>query len=576
MKFKKLAALLLCGATLFGAAACGGKKNNNSGEKLPDWAKNATVIKVQNFPGGIGRKWLDEAAERFQNENKTKSFETGKEGVYISISGTQPNSKTLSSSGYQIIFDERYSDVYELAQSGSIIQLDDLMAEKDANGKTLESRIYAGAREGLKGGDGHYYALPHYEWFPGLIYDKDAFDKYGWYIAKEGQGSVVNNKYGSITITKTAANKSCGPDGKTGTEDDGLPSSLEELIVLSQKIKDDAKIAAFTVSGAILYNSNYLVEGLWASLAGYDELKTVYSLDGDVEVVTGFSSENLFQGIDYIKKPITEVKRVTPSTGYLAFESAARYYATAFVEIMKKEGFLAEEATNTSVSHIQAQKLFIEGSMDGAQYKSRAFLIDGSYWYNESVDAKNFTTYDYLMEGVPREVRFMRLPVEIHGSVPEKSGDEDADKTTLLDNGIAYAYINANIKNNTQLVEACKEFLKFLYGDEELRKFTACTGITRPVEYELDSSELNRLSGYQRDVYNLSRKSNILYYGSSVQEIKSNLSALKIHFSSPVMHPSIGSEYTSYLAAIYAGKTSQEIFNATKFNHSTWVIKSSN
>lgn len=56
MKFKKLAALLLCGATLFGAAACGGKKNNNSGEKLPDWAKNATVIKVQNFPGGIGRK----------------------------------------------------------------------------------------------------------------------------------------------------------------------------------------------------------------------------------------------------------------------------------------------------------------------------------------------------------------------------------------------------------------------------------------------------------------------------------------------------------------------------------------
>lgn len=87
---------------------------------------------------------------------------------------------------------------------------------------------------------------------------------------------------------------------------------------------------------------------------------------------------------------------------------------------MKKEGFLAEEATNTSVSHIQAQKLFIEGSMDGAQYKSRAFLIDGSYWYNESVDAKNFTTYDYLMEGVPREVRFMRLPVEIHGSVAEK------------------------------------------------------------------------------------------------------------------------------------------------------------
>ena len=575
MKFKKIAALLLCGATLFGATACGGNKNSGGGEQLPDWAKNATVIKVQNFPGGIGRKWLDEAAERFQNANKTKSFETGKEGVYISVSGTQPNSKTLSSSGYQIIFDERYSDIYELAQSNAVLQLDDLMAETDGEGRTLESRISAGAREGLKGGDGHYYALPHYEWFPGLIYDKDAFDKYGWYIAKDGQGTNVTNKYGTIEITKTAANKSCGPDGKTGTDDDGLPSSLEELIVLCQKIKDDAKIAAFTVGGGILYNSNYLVEGLWASLAGYEELETVYSLNGEVEVVTGYSTENLFRGIDYIKKPITQKVTVTPSTGYLAFESAARYYATAFVEVMKKEGFLTEDATNSSVSHLQAQKKFIEGAIDGAQYKSRAFLIDGSYWYNESADNKNFTNYDYVMDGAPREVRFMRLPTKVSGSVTEKAADEEADKTTLLDNGIAYAYINANIKNNTQLVEACKEFLKFLYSDEELRKFTASTGITRPVAYTLDSSELNGLSSYQRDVYNLSRKADILYYGSSVQEIKSNLSALKIHFSSPVMHPNIGSEYTSYLAAIYANKTAREIFEATKFSPSTWVIKGS-
>ena len=38
----------------------------------------------------------------------------------------------------------------------------------------------------------------------------------------------------------------------------------------------------------------------------------------------------------------------------------------------------------------------------------------------------------------------------------------------------------------------------------------------------------------------------------------------------------IADAYTSYLAAVYAGKTSQEIFNATKFNHSTWVIKGNN
>ena len=244
---------------------------------------------------------------------------------------------------------------------------------------------------------------------------------------------------------------------------------------------------------------------------------------------------------------------------------------------MMNEGFFASEVSSQD-QHTAVQKKFIDGGLDDRNHKPRAFLLEGSYWYNESVDVDNFGEYNKKKpdDAGEREVRYMRLPVLVNGSVEAKADGAEADKATLLDNGIAYAYINANIKNNTQLVEACKEFLKFLYSDEELRKFTACTGITRPVEYELDSSELNRLSGYQRDVYNLSRKSDILYYGSSVQEIKSNLSALKIHFSSPVMHPSIGSEYTSYLAAVYAGKTSQEIFNATKFNHSTWVIKGNN
>lgn len=574
MKFKKVLATALCCVTAFAAIACGDSTSSsgNGDSGTPSWAKNATVIKVQNFPGGIGRKWLDQAAERFQEANKETVFEDGKKGVYINVSGTQPDSSTIASSGYQIIFDERYSDIYELAQSKSILCLDDLIKD-DSDGASIESRITEGAKEGIKGGDGKYYALPHYEWFPGLIYDKDAFDKYGWYIASGENGTKVENKYGTIYLTKTAANKSCGPDGKVGTDDDGLPASLEEMIVLSQKIKDDAKMAAFTVGGGILYNSNYLVEGLWASLAGYEELKTVYSLNGEVEVVTGYSDENLFAGIDYIKKPITEKVTVTPQTGYLAFKTAARYYATAFMEIMKKEGFIADEATNSSVSHINAQKLFIEGIMDGAQYKARAFLMDGSYWYNESVDNKNFNTYNYVMDNKSREVRYMRLPVKVTGSATENENGE-ATKPTLLDNGIAYAYINANIAGKQGLLNACKAFLKFLYSDQELRNFTALTGVTRPLSYTLSKDEYNGLPTYQQDVYNLSRTANILYYGSSVSEIRSNLSALKIHFSSPVMHPVIdNTEYTSYLQAIYANKTAEKIFDVTNFKESTWIIK---
>ena len=85
-----------------------------------------------------------------------------------------------------------------MAQSGSIIKLDDLVTEKGSDGKSIEDRIYASNRESLKGADGGYYALPHYEWFPGLSYDKDNFDKNNWYIAKDAEnGKLIENEYGS-------------------------------------------------------------------------------------------------------------------------------------------------------------------------------------------------------------------------------------------------------------------------------------------------------------------------------------------------------------------------------------------
>ena len=573
MKVKKLTALILSGLTAFSLTACG---NNTSDDgKVPDWAKNATQIHVQNFPGGIGRKWLDEAAERFQETNKDTSFETGKKGVYIDVSNTQADSSTLTSSGYQIIFDERYSDIYELAQSQSILPLDDIMTEVGADGVTLESKIREGAREGLKGSDGKYYSLPHYEWFPGLIYDKDAFDNHNWYIAKEETGNVADTDYGTLYLVEDEnTDKSCGPDGVYGTEDDGLPSSLEEMIILAKFIKDDVNMAAFTVSGKYLYYTNYLVEGLWASLAGYDELQTVYSLDGEVEVVTGYTNENLFTGIDYVKKPITEKTTITKANGYLAYRSAARYYATAFIRIMMNEGFFASEVSSQD-QHTAVQKKFIDGGLDDRNHKPRAFLLEGSYWYNESVDVDNFGEYNKKKsdDAGEREVRYMRLPVLVNGSVEAKADGAEADKATLLDNGIAYAYINANIKNNTDLVNACKAFLKFLYSDAELRAFTALTGITRPINYTLSETELNGLSSYQQDVYNLSRKANIVYYGSGDQEIKRIQNALKIHFSSPSITPTFGStKYSSYYAAYKAGKTVEEVFANTGISESTWTL----
>lgn len=241
---------------------------------------------------------------------------------------------------------------------------------------------------------------------------------------------------------------------------------------------------------------------------------------------------------------------------------------------MMNEGFFASEVSSQD-QHTAVQKKFIDGGLDDRNHKPRAFLLEGSYWYNESVDVDNFGEYNKKKpdDAGEREVRYMRLPVLVTGSVEAKADGAEADKATLLDNGIAYAYINANIKNNTDLVNACKAFLKFLYSDAELRAFTALTGITRPINYTLSGTELNGLSSYQQDVYNLSRKANIVYYGSGDQEIKRIQNALKIHFSSPSITPTFGStKYSSYYAAYKAGKTVEEVFANTGISESTWTL----
>lgn len=559
--------VLLMGVFCVGAA-CTPKRNDNESSR-PENLDKLTVIKVQNFPGGIGSKWLNNAAKRFEAQYKEHSFEEGKKGVYIDVYPSAPDSSTLNTSAYHIVFDERYSNVYSLAETNMILDLNDLMTDKSSDGKSIEERINPANLESLKGPDGKYYALPHYEWFPGLTYDKDSFDKNKWYIAKDSSnGKELTNQYGTVYLVKDlSADKSCGPDGVYGTEDDGLPSSLQEMLVLCGQIKKVTGIGPFTMSGAYLYYSNYLAEGLWAALAGSEELRAVYDLQGDVDVVTGFTDEDLFKGVSGIKKPVVTKTTINDSNGRLAFQSAARYYALAFIEALYKEGFFSDEVKG-SESHTAAQKSFINGGIDSSM-PDRAFLIEGSYWYNESVDADNFSEY-YAMTGKEtREVRYMSLPTKLEGSATVSSSG--VRKQSLIDNGIAYAYINARYKNNTELIEACKEFLKFLYTDSELKEFTALTGVTRPLDYSLSKDQYNGLSSYQQKVYEMSRSSDILYFGSKNQVFKANQSALKIHFSAPIMQPKINNtDYKSCFEALAGNNTARQIFETTNFSEADW------
>ncbi len=595
MKLKKVLCTIMACFSAFSLMACGGGNsgdgtNGNGGNGGVDgelvnltesdyynWRHNTvnprpsnsnySTINVQIYPGGNGEQWLYNAATRFQKRYANYSFEEGKKGVYINIAGQEIDMTTVNTSAVHVFFAERFSNVYSLAEQEYILPLDDVIKATDyENEATIESRIFDAAKAGLKGPDGKYYALPNDELYPGLSYDKDIFGRQRWYLAKDAtSGTKIDTKYGSAYFVKDAnAEKSCGPDAVYGTYDDGLPSSLEELLIVCGKIKSDGGIV-LSMSGQWSQYTNYLIQGLWASLAGIEELRALYTFEGDVEVVTGYTSQNLFTGINYIQKPTTETVAITQDNAYLAYKSVARYYATSFIEIAYKEGWFSAEAVG-STGDTDILDVFITDAPSGNS--PRAFLIEGSYWYNKLNDdlPSSMELYQDLTGEEYPNVAFMSLPGELK-TADVTIGQKRAQ--ALFDNGLSCVYVNAKYKD-TEILDACKTFLKFLYSDRELRAYTECAGTLRPMEYELTSSEYEKMSTYYKSLYDLSRDSEVLYLSSENEAFNKNRFTLRIHFSCNFFGVS---GYSNCFEAFRktSGTTAKTVFEGSAYTADYWA-----
>ena len=119
---KSMAALLALSALVSSGAGCGSVTETGNDS-------TTTVIKVSNFGGGIGRKWLDEAGARFQELVKDKEYEAGKKGVKFEIThaigATCVNMKT---SGDNIFFlQDKYSEYFSEIQKGAVLDITDVV-----------------------------------------------------------------------------------------------------------------------------------------------------------------------------------------------------------------------------------------------------------------------------------------------------------------------------------------------------------------------------------------------------------------------------------------------------------------
>ena len=544
-----LAAVLSVGV----AAGCG---NGNIG-KDEDSSK-ITQISFRQWGGtASSTDWLQQAADRFAAEKANEPYESGKKGVKVEISTNKDSDYTSSIPDYDILMDENSANIYDMQTRGYLADIDDLV-------KGLQSKIEPQLLPKLKGADGKYYGLPHYSYDVSISYNVDLFKSENLYIAAPGEESVVNYKSSLLPGSSAGVNfvfnentkKSCGPNGIPNDYDDGLPSSLEEFIVLCDYIKNKKQINPFAISD-ITGGANYafmLIESLWAGMVGTDAMKatTCNFTDAKVEVVKegalSYDGTLLNTGI---KMPQTETVVLNDGNGYRMYDMSARYYALSFLELAKNKGwFKNQQMTNT-----KAQEFFVLGNYNANDNDRCAMLVDSTFWYGEAVSGGTLTKYKSLSGGKEANVSMMPMPVQLTGQVTEGNGK----KPTVIDTS-ATVFVNKRVEKNEGLFRAVKEFIEFLYSDAELKAFTETSKLTMNLNYDYDKSSLGN---FYAGVLEIEKAAGDKVYAASDNiKYSKNRSSFSLIWGGKLNY--FGSYHNGSYAALMGGETAASIFTQTR------------
>jgi len=577
-------------ALSFAFSAIGCNKVNSPTNKDNE---SKTIIEVRNFGGGVGRQWLDNAFARVAELNKDVSFEPGKQGLAMEVDnsvGTGAH-QNLNTSTFNIVMTQaQYTSLYGELQRGNYLDITDVVTKETlaeyGEDVTIESKLNEDYRFSLKGNDGKYYMLPHYEYHPSVSYDVTLFEEEGFYLSDGNGGEEYECELTGETyyfISEDYKTKSVGNDGKRGTSDDGMPTTLNELVAMCDYMKEIGNVTPFSVAGNHVNYANYLLEGLWAALAGYDARMAVMSFEGEVECVKMneqksdflYEDEEVWAGTG-IKVPVTEKVQVTEKTGYNAINQAARYYALAFMELAQQRGWFYNKYKQSNYTHQVAMREFVLNG-EGNIPKIGAHL-EASYWYNE-MESYNIMSQWKQRKGLSldaedKKIALWHMPTSLGNDVV--TSEANAREEAITNSCTAVVLLNANMANNPDkagVLKACKEFLKFISTEAELRAFTETTGVTKAMyDYMIDEDVTKHLSHFQKTVVDLRARTRVVQQYSDNQTYKNNTDKLMSAIGSPLFNPYFtGVQYTCPIEAYDDGYTTAECFFQTGYTETAWL-----
>ncbi len=558
---KKIVALLLFFLLSFSTVGCRGNipVENNTGSgggnhTTQEIDKDKSQLYVFNYNGGVGTEWLYATADAFEAKYAETSFEEGKKGVEIKVSPGKSTLGNIKGTNYDIAFSEGVN-FHDFITRGEFLDITDIVTEslsEITNGVetgSIEDKLVENQKYSYKAVKGGYYALPNYESWPGVTYDRKVFRDYELYFAEGGGWTNVDSQ------------KTVGPDGVRNTSDDGLPSSLEEFVTLIKRMKA-LNVTPILTSGAYTVMTNKLITAIYSNLVGYDEFMLNFSygedtiakttdVDTSANIITGFNSEGT---------PIIEKKTITMSNSYYMMQDYGMYYAYEIMRTLIDEKAWSKKMTGV-LSHLDAQTEFIYSDLENNPI---AMYVDGCYWYNEASDAFKRSEKKYKEAAVNRDFAWMPMPVQVSGSVTEGHGRQPV----LLDELRTFGFLNADLKGKPT-EKLAKLFLQFCYTDEMLKLFTRTTKMFRGVKYEFTDSEYADLCKYAQSVAEIRSRARVLYpYTDNIIDIYNQK-----HMNPGLYDTVIGgaTENTPYDAMKGTSVTARQYFEGGWISPESWT-----
>lgn len=472
---------------------------------------NRTQIYAFCYDGGFGTNWLIDLKKKFEELHKNDSFEDGKTGVQVVIDPKKDlmDIEEIAGNKNELFFTQN-AYYYDLIRADVLADISDVVTDSLSvlgdSGSILDKMTAdQKAYYGIQGADGktHYYGIPHYSIFMQMNYNVELFDLKGYYLLANPTGTTLEDHFVYDVQNDI---RSAGPDGESGTFDDGLPATYEEFFMLCDYIYQctDTPITW----GGKSYKG-YLVslaQTLAVDFEGVDQSMLYYKMNG-----ANATNLGTVQGGQFVKD--AQPTSITESNAYELARQEGKYHALQFIEkIVKTEEYHNDLAFNTGHSHMDAQTDFLNAGHDGVTNEA-AILIDGNWWENEATASFN-SMVDSKGDGYSKKNRkfaYMPLPK----ATAEKAAETAASETkfTLNDYGFSLMYMKKNV--DAWKAPLLKEFLQFCNTNKNLVDFTKITGAMKSLNYSAQASDVAEMTPYAQSVLKVKEVSKIIIPSST-------------------------------------------------------------